>query len=68
MRPLFLPLDIAPDLRLTIGSSSVQVTPQLGLRLAESLIRVSTRAMVLEEAEKARAQAARHAQRGRGAS
>lgn len=48
----YLPLDIAPDLRLTIGNSSVQVTPRHGLRLAESLIRVSTRAIVREEAER----------------
>ena len=48
-----LPLDIAPDLTLTIGSQSTRVTPQLGLRLAESLLRVSVREIAREERERA---------------
>lgn len=54
-----LPLDIAPDLTLTIGGQSTRVTPQLGLRLAESLLRVSVREIAREEREKADTEADR---------
>jgi hypothetical protein len=54
-----LVLDIAPDLTLTIGSQSARVTPHLGLRLAESLMRVSTRELIREEAEASRAKMVR---------
>ena len=48
-----MPLDIAPDLTLSIGRESVRVTPQLGLRLAQSLATVSGRAIVRQAAEQA---------------
>lgn len=44
-----LPLDIAPDLTLTIGGQSTRVTPHIGMRLAESLLRVSVRQLAREE-------------------
>jgi len=48
-----LGLDIASDLRLSIGQETVQVTPRVGLALAESLLRVSVREMAREERERA---------------
>ncbi len=48
-----LPLDIAPDLTLSIGRESVRVTPQLGLRLAQSLAIVAGREIVRQAAEQA---------------
>ena len=59
MRRIVHALDIAPDLTLSIGESSARVTPHLGLKLAESLIRVSTREMVRQEAEAQRAKMVR---------
>ncbi len=53
-----LPLDIASDLTLSIGDASVKITPRMGLRYAESLLQVSTRALVRETAEEERARIA----------
>ncbi len=52
-----LPLDIAPDLTLSIGRESVRVTPQLGLRLAQSLAAVSGREIVRQATEQAQRRA-----------
>ena len=54
-----LPLDIAPDLTLSIGSESVRVTPFLGMRLAESLMTVSARERVRQAEEEQRVKMAR---------
>ena len=48
-----LPIIIRADLSFAIGDTVTRVTPTAGLRLAERLIRVSTRELVRQEAEQA---------------
>jgi hypothetical protein len=46
-----LPIQVAGDLTISLGgSSAVALSPAQGLRLAEQLIRKSTRRMMVEEA------------------
>ena len=45
-----LPLQIDGDLNVSVGASSVRLTPAEGLQAAEQLIRKSTRRMMMEEA------------------
>ena len=56
-----LPIDIAPDLRVSIGRATVRLTPQMGLVLAQSLARVAARQLVREETDRARAASPRAA-------
>ena len=44
-----MPIKISPGPRVRIGCDVARVTPADGLRLAEQLIRLSTRAMVAAE-------------------
>ena len=51
-RMLRLPrLQITDDLLITVGNSTVQITPSHGLRIAETLARKSFRRALSEEAE-----------------
>lgn len=47
-----LPIRIGSDLVVRLGAERADLTPKQGLRLAEDLIRKSTRRMMLEEAAK----------------
>jgi hypothetical protein len=44
-------IDLAPDLTLTVGAEAARLTPAAGFRLAERLIRLSTRRLIEIEAE-----------------
>ncbi len=46
-------IDLAPDLTLTVGVEATQLTPGSAFRLAERLIRVSTRRLIEIECERA---------------
>jgi hypothetical protein len=45
-----LPIRITPDLTVALGGAAVTISPAQGMRLAEQLIRRSTRKMMVEEA------------------
>ena len=45
-----LPIRIGPNLAVRLGAETAILTPSQGLRLAEQLIRKSTRRMMIEEA------------------
>ena len=53
-----LPIDIGPDMTVSIGDASVKITPRMGLRYAGSLLQVSARALARETAEEERARIA----------
>ena len=45
-------IDLAPDLVLTIGAEAARLTPGAAFRLAEQLIRCSTRRVIELEVER----------------
>jgi hypothetical protein len=46
-------IDLAPDLTLTVGAEATRLTPGSAFRLAERLIRISTRRLIELECERA---------------
>ena len=54
-----LPVRVDDDLRVIVRNEQARLTPAEGMKLAERLIRVSTTAMIREEAEIAERQASR---------
>ncbi len=55
-----LPVVVGKNLSVSVGETVTHLTPTAGIRLAERLLRVSTRRLVQEEAELAtRASSAR---------